>query len=922
MPTADLSRSELRNRARAFSLRFASASSEQGERQTFWNEFFAIFGLDRVQVAVFERLAQRTTTGRHGWMDLLYPGQMAVEHKSAGEDLGKAMKQLYDYLPNLRKAEHPWLLVTCDFKRFAWEDLRSRKKGQFALPDLADNLELFWWLAGHPDPNQKFDSEEDANLAATEKMRVLHVELRGNGFPEHALREWLTRILFCLFADDTGVWDNRGAFHTWVASMTREDGSDLGSQLAYLFQILNTPIADRPRKLDEQVAQFTYINGDLFFEALPVATCTAAARDALLEACRFNWTAISPAIFGSMFQNVMSATERRQLGAHYTTEGNILKTIGPLFLDDLKEALEKADSKPKLRAFLNGLTKLTFLDPACGCGNFLVIAYRELRGLETEALRRLRTREGKAAQQLIDITIECRVRVDQFYGIEIEEFPAKIARTALYLMDHLCNREVSREFGQHYARFPIPASPHIAVANALRTNWSELLPADKASYIFGNPPFLGQANRTPQQTEDLRFVWGEHYARWLDYVSGWHWKAAAYMKAGKNKPRSAFVSTNSITQGEQVARIWGPMLSMGVEIEAAHRTFKWRNEASGRAAVHVVIIVFSIGPSDRPKRLWEYEKADGDPVERRVAQINPYLLPRGNLLVRAWREPIGHHIPHVSYGNKPADGGFLVLTQKDLPNGDPIAMKYVREYIGTDELLDGKKRWCLWIEEGDLTEASRSSFIKTRVASVRKFRLASSAADTRKYADRPYRFFRVPQPTTKYLAVPSLVSENRLWFTVGHLEPSVIASNQLFTANDPDGILFGLLSSRMFIVWLRNIGGALESRLRFSQLVYTSFPFPKTETRKIEAIQKAGDGLLQARANHASTPLSVLYQPDFMPDDVSKAHKKLDVAVESAFAPRRRFTTDLERLETLFDLYAEMSPEGGPVDASDVEGEP
>lgn len=903
MPTADISRSELKNRARAFSLRFAKVSSEQADRQTFWNDFFALFGIDRVQVAVFERLAQRSTTARHGWIDLLYPGQLAVEHKSKGEDLAKAMQQLYDYLPSLRKAEHPWLLVACDFQRFVWEDLRSGKRGEFALQDLADNLELFWWLAGHPDPNQHFASEEEANLVATEKLRILHVELKGNNFPEHALREWLTRILFCLFADDTGVWDNRGAFHTWVASMTREDGSDLGSQLAYLFQVLNTPTKDRPRKLDEQMAQFTYINGDLFAETLPVATCTAAARDALLEACKFNWTAISPAIFGSMFQNVMNATERRQLGAHYTTEANILKTIRPLFLDELTEALEKADSKPKLRALLDSLTRLTFLDPACGCGNFLVIAYREIRRLETEALRRLRAREKRSAQQVIDIAIECRVRVDQFYGIEIEEFPARIARTALYLMDHLCNREVSREFGQHYARFPIPASPHIVIGNALRVDWDQVLPASRASYVLGNPPFHGQSTRSPEQTEDLRRVWGEHYSRWHDYVSAWHRLAAAYMKKGR--ARCAFVSTNSITQGEQVARIWGPLLQEGVEIEFAHRTFKWTSEASGKAVVHCVIIGFCIAPSVRAKRLWEYEKLDGEPVERKVEMINPYLLPRSNILVKTLKEPLGRRMPRANYGNKPADGGFLVITPADVPSDDPIAMKYVREYIGTDEMVDGTKRYCLWITESDLPRASRSPFIQERVAGVRKFRAASSAADTRKYADRPYRFFRIPQPTTKYIGIPRHVTETRLWFTVDYLDSSVIASDSMFTAVDPDGLLFGVLSSRMFIVWLRNIGGAIRSDLRFSQLVYNSFPFPGGDEKKLTAIRTAGTGLLQARAAHPGASLSQLYNPDFMPHNILEAHAKLDRAVEAVFAPRRRLASDLERLEVLFDHYAD-----------------
>lgn len=913
-------------------MRFANASSERAEKQTFWNDFFAIFEVDFRQVAVFERLAKRSSTASHGWIDLLYPGNLGVEHKSEGEDLDEAMQQLLDYLPSLLKPERPWLLVACDFQTFKWDDLRSGRKGVFALGDLADHVELFWWLAGHPEPNQADEPEEAVNFRATEKMRVIHDELKENGYPEHELREWLTRILFCMFADYTGIWDNRGAFHTWVASMTRVDGSDLGSQLVHLFQILNTRPERLPKKLDEQLAQFTYINGDLFSETLSVAPCTAAARAALLEACRFNWSAISPAIFGSMFQNVMKANERRQLGAHYTTESNILKVIRPLFLDDLEERMKQADSKPKLRAYLNRLTRLTFLDPACGCGNFLVIAYREVRRLETAALRELRAREKRSTQQVINISIECRVRVDQFYGIEVEEFPAKIARTALYLMDHLCNREVSKEFGQNFARFPIPAAPHVVVGNALRMRWSDVLPAERAWYVFGNPPFLGQKNRTAEQTEDLRRVWGQLFGRWLDYVSAWFFMATMYLKEGiairaarpmtklaagdktaKNQDivvqedaRCALVSTNSITQGEQVARIWEPLLAEGVEIEFAHRTFKWTSEATGTAVVHCVIIGFCIGASTRQKQLWEYADPSGEPIEKKVARINPYLLPRGNVLVRTLREPLGKGIQPASYGNKPADGSFLVIKKaRDLPTDDPIAMTYVREYIGTDELVGDKKRWCLWITADDLAAASKSLFVRERVAGVRKKREESTAPDTQRSADTPYKFFRTPQPTTNYLGIPRHVTEARLWFTVAHLDAAVIASDSMFTALDPDGLLFGLLSSRMYIVWLRNIGGAIKSDLRFSQLVHTTFPFPGGTVKQLAAIRTAGAGVAKARAAHPSAALSQLYDPDFMPPGLLAAHAKLDRAVESAFAPRRRLTGDLDRLEVLFDHYVE-----------------
>ena len=489
-----VSKGELRRRATSFAKRFADATSEKSESQTFWNEFFAVFGIERAQVAAFEQLAKRSSTGNHGWIDLLFPSQMGVEQKSRGEDLDAAMGQVLDYLPSLTPAEHPWLLVACDFERFRWRNLNDGTSGAFLLEELADNLDLFWWIARYPTPDQRFENVEDANLAASDLMATVHDRLADLGYGGHPLREWLTRLLFCMFADDTGVW-SPAALQAYVAAHTAPDGSDLGPRLAHLFQVLNTPHEKRSSALDEELDQFTYINGDLFEETLPIPACDAEVRDAILLACRFDWTAISPAVFGAMFQNVMEPPERRQLGAHYTTEENILRTIRPLFLDDLEAELGRARTKPALERFLAKLASLTFLDPACGCGNFLVVTYRELRRIETEALRLLAPKQGRAGQLTVDVTLQCKVRVDQFYGIEIEEFPAKIARTAMYLVDHLANREVSREFGEHYVRFPIPAAPNIVHANALRMDWADVLPAADADYVFGNPPFIGHALR-------------------------------------------------------------------------------------------------------------------------------------------------------------------------------------------------------------------------------------------------------------------------------------------------------------------------------------------------------------------------------------------------------------------------------------------
>jgi hypothetical protein len=637
----DLSKNLIRERAARFLKSWAGVKSEQAEKQTFWNELLAVFGIERRQVAAFEQLAKRASTGNIGWIDLLYPGQMAVEHKSEGEDLDKAMGQVLDYLPSLHKSEFPWLLVVCDFKRFLWQNLDTGQHGQFTLTELPDNLHLFWWMAGHGTPQFAFEDEEEANLHATALMAKLHDGLLASGYDAHALREWLTRLLFCLFADDTEVWD-RAAFHAYVARNTRFDGSDLGSTLAYLFQILNTPPEKRATTLDEDLAAFTYINGDLFEATLPIPACNEAIRTALLEACKFDWSFISPAIFGSMFQNVMTPAERRHLGAHYTTEGNILKTIRPLFLDELEAELSTASSTPALNRFHDKLATLRFLDPACGCGNFLVIAYREIRRLETEALRRLVQKQvgtsKRGGQRVIGLNMLCKVTVDQFYGIEIDEWPARIARTALYLIDHIANREVSAELGEHYVRFPIPAAPHIAIANALRMDWNDVLSADEADYVFGNPPFVGQYMRSDDQTEDLKVVWGTGYTGYLDYVTGWYIKSVRYV--GVRSARIAFVSTSSVCQGEPVAALWGPLLAAGYHIDFAHQPFIWQSEARGTAAVHVIIVGISSGFARSPT-LYEYNNGTrGEPDVVPVKHINPYLLAGPDVLVTPRRCPV------------------------------------------------------------------------------------------------------------------------------------------------------------------------------------------------------------------------------------------------------------------------------------------
>ena len=772
------------------------------------------------------------------------------------------------------------------------------------MEQFPDHLELFWWLAGYQVEHRDYGDELAADLTATQLLADVYDALLASGYPFAEAREWVTRILFCLFADDAGVWD-RGAFHSYLTLYSAPDGHDLGDVISRIFRVLNTAPNNRPGNLDEDLAEFTYINGDLFANDLWAVSGNPEVRDALLSACLFDWSVISPAIFGSLFQNVMTKRERRQIGAHYTSEQNILRTIRPLFLDDLEAELTAATSQSKLRAFHDKIAGLTFFDPACGCGNFLVIAYREIRRLETECIRRLAEKQHITGQRAIGLDLLCKVQVDHFYGIEIEEFPARIARTALYLVDHLENRRVSAEFGEHYTRFPIPATPHIQVGNALRDDWNALLPAADCDYLFGNPPFAGQKTREADQTADMHYVWRAGFARWLDYVTGWYRVGADYI--AMSGARAAFVSTNSITQGEQVARVWRTMLGKNIKIDFAHRTFVWTSEARGPAIVHVVIIGFSAVRRESRRVIYDYPDVKGEPIAEVVSHINPYLLDAPDVIVESSTTPISPSLPSVQYGNKPSDGGHLIVKIKELPPADDPATKYLRPFVGAHDLTHDEQRFCIWMEAPDADAVKHSEWLRDRLAAVKQFRAASSAADTRKLASRPWRFFRVPQPKVPYIAIPRHVTQTREWFTVAYMSPDVIASDALFTVVDPDGFLFPILSSAMFTAWLRTIGGRIKSDLRFSgPMVYNTFPLPHLTSDQRERIIDAGRGLIAARQKHPGSSLADLYNPLSVPSDILAAHRVIDLSVDRAFTSRGRPSSVTDRMRILFPAYEQM----------------
>lgn len=917
---------EIHARVRAFVQRWRGETRERAEKDSFWNEFLQIFGVDRRRYGVFEYLAQRYTTGRRGFIDLLVPGQMAVEHKSRAQNLNEAMDQLVDYMVHLEPRDLPHTLVVCDFHNFVVRDLTEGQVTCFTLEELPANIELFLFLAGYTSHAQH-ETEEAANLYATELLSRLHDALKYNGYDGHQLRVFLVRLLYILFADDTQVW-RKNLFYDFILIKTAEDGSDLGRRLTELFEVLDTPYDQRYKNMDPDLKEFAYVDGGLFAETLRSPACDSSMRSDLLSACMFEWSRISPAIFGSLFQNVMQPAERRRLGAHYTSERDIMRTIRPLFLDQLEKELNAAktvgvlsERLRRLRTFRDHLRTLRFLDPACGCGNFLMLAYRELRRLELEVLLAIRDEEAALTpgrrgakwapghgQITFDIALESQVHVGQFFGIEIEEFPARIAETAMHLVDHQANLALSAAFGDYYVRLPITDSAHITVGNALRADWNDTLSADDCNYILGNPPFSGQYNRSDEQTRDLRAVWGNGYNGYLDYVTGWYIKACDYVETRPTK--IAFVSTNSICQGEPVAPLWEPIIRAGFSIDFAHRTFLWTSEASGAAGVHVVIVGFSQNEASTKKPLFYYPYGGrGEPNVKLAGHINPYLVDAPDVFVRPRNRSLNDELPDVYYGSKVADGGYLLVTAEEYNEvaADKHARKYLRRFIGARELIHNTPKWCLWMPDLDPDDLRSSSILRSRLEGVTRVRRAGQDDEIRAAAARPAQFLRDKQPRTNYLAIPAHVGEARPYFPVGYFSPDVITGNHNFVAADTEGYTFALMSSGMFIAWMRGVAGRIRADLRFSKtLVWNNFPVPHMNSSQRARVIEAGQEVLEARDKYPSRSLSDLYERLAMPVALVNAHQHLDKVIDRLFAGRRRVLDDVDRLSVLITRFIEM----------------
>ncbi len=907
-----LSWNEIRARAGRFAHEWRGRGYEKGDTGPFYHQFFEVFGQKPKDVNVYFEKRVKLGDAAKGYIDLFWPGKLLVEQKSQGLSLTKARDQATDYYLALKAHEKPRYILLSDFQSFELLDLETGNEAAFLLSELSQNVGKFGFMAGYTQEAPR--DQPEVNIEAATLMGNLHEQLKTSGYGGIDLERLLVRLMFCLFADDTAIF-NPDQFLHYIENHTSEDGRDLGSNLIHLFEILDTAPEKRQKNLDEDLAQFQHVNGKLFAGSIRTPSFDTQMRQALLQCCYFNWNKVSPALFGSLFQMVMLPFEQRKKGAHYTSERNILKTIHPLFLDGLREEFHKIrDSKAtqrqsQLEKFQTKLGTLTFFDPACGCGNFLILAYRELRVLELEVLQVLYPDK----QLVLDVKALSKVDVDQFYGIEIEEFPAHIAEAAMWLTDHQMNMRLSEAFGQALVRLPLVKSAHINHGNALTVDWKTVIAPEKLSYMLGNPPFVGKKEQSAQQKEDMQLVFGKQdKAGLLDYVTAWYWKAAQFIQG--TKIVVAFVSTNSITQGEQVAVLWHPLLTrFGIHIRFAHRTFKWTIEekkAKGMkiANVHVVIVGFA-ATDEAAKLLYEYEKVTSEPHRVAAKIINPYLVDGPTCLIKKRNQPLSN-VPEINKGSEATDFGFLILSATELCGFlelEPNAKKWIRKFVGGDEFINSIDRYCLWLVDAKPAELRAMPQVMDRVQKVKEARLSSDKARTVQWANSPSLFSENRQPQTNYLLIPKVSSEKRYYLPIGFCEKETIVSGSALVVPNATLFHFGILTSAMHNAWMRQIAGRMKSDYQYSaSIVYNNFPWPQNIAAAAEQdIAEKAQAILDARAAHPADTLADLYDPLTMPQDLQKAHQVLDKAVDKAYR-KLPFDSDRQRLEYLFALYQQL----------------
>ena len=909
-----------------FVSRWQGRGYEKGDTQQFWLQLLRTIGYSKVDDVLFEF---HVSSG--GFIDVWIPDAgVLIEQKALGIDLDKEelrqgkqktpLTQALDYVDELPRLEQPRFVITCNFSTFRVYDRDAHGRSQlsnnafeFTLDELANHPE---YLAFINDPtNSRLEKEKMVSIKAGELIGKLYDKLReGYIDPDseesmHALNVLCVRLVFCLYCEDAGLF-GKDAFYNYLKDLP---ANRIRTALKNLFHALDTNLSERD-PYDLEIKAFPYVNGGLFRDESEIPNFTDETKSFLLDevSSHIDWSQISPTIFGGIFESTLNPETRRSGGMHYTSPENIHKVIDPLFLDDLKEELKsictEEGTTPRkrenaLKRFHEKICSLTFFDPACGSGNFLTETYTCLRKLEDTVLNELR--KGQTGFSLGDEEeTGKRVSLSQFYGIEINDFAVTVAETALWISRLKANGETSMFYDAGGDDFPLSEKAHIVEGNALRIDWNSVLPASECNYIMGNPPFYGARLQSKEQKDELQEVFhGSKNCGNIDYVAGWYIKAAEYM--GRWPIRAAFVSTNSICQGEQVANIWAPIYELGFHIDFAHDTFRWRNEANDQAHVFVVIVGFS--KANVSKTLYHYDSPDAAEEVSHPDNINAYLSTAPNVFVWNRSRPLCD-VPGIGIGSQPIDGGNYLFKDEEKEAflvKEPGAAKFFHPFVGSVEFINRRPRWVMWLGEADSSEIDSMPLVRERVDNVREFRSSSNRSQTKKAAETPFHFGTEIIATTSAVIVPRVSSERRRYIPMGFVGPEVFCSDAALLIPDANMYQFGVLHSQFHNAWMRVVAGRLKSDYRYSGgMVYNNFIWPDSTPEQREAIEACAQGVLDARESHPGDSLATLYDPQLMPADLLAAHKALDAAVEAAYGVN--FGGDEEKIVAhLFKLYAE-----------------
>lgn len=916
--------------AKQFAAEWAGRGYEKGDTAVFWLGLLSrVFGLEKPGDYVkFEEEVQNV---HRNFIDVRIPAtKVLIEQKSLNKDLSKPIRQsdgslltpfqqAKKYISSLPLSQHPRYVVACNFAEFWVYDMEN-PNGEPAVIRLADLPKEYYRLQFLvPGENEHLEKELEVSIQAGELVGKMYDALRAQYIDPDSERSMKSlnvlcvRLVFCLYAEDAGIFGAREMFHDYLASFRPEN---VRRALMDLFRVLDQPQADRDPYMDDKLAAFPYVNGGLFAdEDIEIPRINADVVELLLRECSegFDWSAISPTIFGAVFESTLNPETRRSGGMHYTSIENIHKVIDPLFLDGLKKEFrtirdlkDRRRRNARLKAFQTHLAGLTFLDPACGSGNFLTETYLSLRRIENEVISLLN--EGSMVLGGLDNPIQ--VSIDHFYGIEINDFAVTVAKTALWIAESQMMKETEAIVHMDLDFLPLTTNAYIHEGNALRMDWTQVISPERLSYLIGNPPFVGYSLQSRSQKNDIKDIYvddtGKPYrgAGKIDYVAGWYFKAAEYMR--HTPVRAAFVSTNSITQGEQVAGVWRPIMErFGAHIDFAWRTFKWGSESNSQAAVHCVIIGFSDGVDAAPKVIYDAGR------ERVATHINPYLNDAPTVFIEPRRKPLASAVPAMTRGSQPTDNGNLILTREEreaLLEKEPQAAPLLRPFMMGKDFIHRMPRYCLWLVGADPSLLKRCPEVLTRIEKVREFRLASKKTATQKKAQTPQLFDEIKASDTSYIALPKVSSENRRYIPMDYLPAEVIAGDKLFMVPDASLYYFGVLMSNVHMAWMRAVAGRLKSDYSYSNtVVYNNFPWPSPTKSQQERVERTAQQILDARAVYPQASLADLYDELTMPPELRKAHQENDKAVMTAYGFDWRKMTESDCVAALMRMYQKLT---------------